>query len=86
MMELARRRTALKEAISGDEENLKGALSQLKTSLRDEVSVGQRVARSPYRLLAYALGAGFLLGVLRKDEQPDTSAATSTIKTLWKFL
>ena len=82
MMELARRRTALKEAITGDEEHLRGAFNQLKTSLREEVSVGPRVARKPYRLLAYAVGAGFLLGCLPRNEQ----SSLLSLKTLWNFL
>lgn len=63
MTDTQSRRIALRRSIDDQEQQLKSALGQLKNSIKAEVSVGSRVSRMPYQMLAIALGVGFVLGV-----------------------
>lgn len=63
------RRDTLRRSIDDNEQQLKQALGQLKDSIKAEVSVGSHVARTPYRVLAIAVGLGFVLGVWPDPER-----------------
>lgn len=63
MSNLERQQKALRQSIQDNEQHLKQAFGTLKDSIKEEVQVGPRAARHPYRAMAVALAIGFVFGV-----------------------